>query len=229
MYMYFIINIHLDQTPSSWLGSKRGVSLDNEESLPHPKVSKPEDSESLDAFLQKYHSEDDASFNEIMEKEEARRREKYAWMYEREALAESMNKPAITSGREDIKRLEGRNEEPLAITDGDDSRKHGEIKMWKYTAKNSLMYIPDAVQLSAQELIKRGKGREIKQSNTRLPRDFLKKMAAVGAGGDGEESDVRQKQLQKEKIGIDGKQLNVLDTPTVHGYGFVATPQLQPG
>ena len=224
-----IVYFPLDNTPSaSWLGSKRSVSHDNEEIPPPPKVAKPEDSKSLDAFLHKYHSEDDAAFGEIMEKEEAKRRVKYAWMYEREALAESMNRPAITSGREDNMRLEG-GSEPLAITDGNDTEKRGEIRMWNYTAKNSLMYIPDGVELSAEELIKRGKGREIKQNNTRLSRDFLKKMAAAGAAGETEGVEDRQKQLQKEKIGIDGKQMSVLDTPRVQGYGFVGTPQIQPG
>ena len=225
------------QTPLSWLKNQRVPTHENEkgsdEGPPPPKVPKPEDSKTLDAFLGKYHSEDDASFVEIMEKEEIKRREKYAWMYEREALAESMKRPAITSGKEEEqKRLEGRGSETLAITDGGEAdifNKPGEIKMWKYTAKNSLMYVPDGVEFSPAEAIRRGKEREIKARNTRLSRDFLKTMAAAGTPADEDGSQDRQKQLQREKIGIDGKQMGVAESPRVQGYGFVATPQIHPG
>ena len=217
------------RTPSTWRTEKNGGG-EGEEQPPPPKKNKPEDSKSLDSFLHTYHSEDDAAFDEIMEREEAKRKEKYAWMYEREALAESLNRPAITSGTEDRNRLES-GEEKLAITDGGNSTdKHGEVKMWKYTAKNSLMYVPDGVELTAEERASRGRGREIKHSNTRLSREFLKNMAAAGASSDqGGEGQDRQAQLKKEKIGIDGKELGVLESPKVQGYGFVATPQINPG
>ena len=220
-------------TPLSWTrdNNRSQSSVDIGEEHPPPvKVHKPEDSKSLDAFLHKYHSEDDASFGDIMEREEAKRKEKYDWMYDRESLAERMSRPAITSGREDTLRLEGGGN-TLAITGGNNNNetKHGEIKLWKYSLKNTLMYVPDGIEYSPAELLKRGKGREIKKSNTRLSRDFLNKMATAGSVSDSESMQERQKQLQKEKIGIDGKQLRVSESPKVQGYGFVATPQIHPG
>ena len=219
-------------TPLSWARDNNRAQSSGDTSEEHPppvKVHKPEDSKSLDAFLHKYHSEDDASFGEIMEREEAKRREKFAWMYERESLADRMSRPAITSGREDTQRLESGGN-TLAITGGTDNEtQHGEIKLWKYTSKNALMYVPDGIEYSPAELLKRGKGREIKKSNTRLSRAFLNTMATAGSVSDAECVQERQKQLQKEKIGIDGKQLGVSESPKVQGYGFVATPQIHPG
>lgn len=212
----------LAQTPSAWVRGNKRESTDSTSMPPPPpmKILKPEESKTLDVFLNKYNSEDDSSFDEIMEKEDIRRREKYAWMYERESIA---NKPAITSGRDTT----------LAITDGKDIGRsvdnHGDIKMWKYTAKNTLMYIPDGVEFSPAELIKRGKGKEIKCNNTRLSRDFLKQMAETGTPDEQTTGVDRQKQLMKEKIGVDGKQMGVSESPNVQGYGFVATPQINPG
>lgn len=227
LFLNFIATPSAYQTPGA-TPSQRKRPPAPETVSSKPKVPKPEDSKSLDAFLNVYQSEDDASFGEIMELEEEKRKQKYAWMYEREAIANELNSsiPALTSGVGPPLSVEG-SDQPMAITDGKtpgDRDGRGIIKLWKYTAKNSLMYIPEGAVESAKEIIERRKEKEIRHENTRLPRDYIRKMALVGGGGV-ESGNVPV----REKFGIDGKQVNVEASPKVNGYGFVATPQIRPG
>ena len=192
------------------------------------KVPRPEDAPSLDSFLSTYQSEDDASFDGIMKLEEEKRLEKYAWMYEREQLAREMNtiSPSLTSG-DGPKPIEG--VEAKAITDGNEAHKdgRGQIKMWDYTAKNTLMYIPDGASETTKELIRKKNDKIIRHGNTRLSSEFLRKMSSATGGGGS--SQISVPESAKEKVGIDGKALHVNDSPQVNGYGFVATPQIRPG
>lgn len=186
---------------------------------PDAKKQRPEDY-GLDRFLSKFESEDDASFAEIMEKTKEEHRAKHAWLYEKEKeYVHSVEAP----------------EQLLAITDGSEGRDGGKdkkpepersgVKSWSYTVKNTLMYIPDGLERSALEkVMDPSKKREVVHSNTRLSSSFVRKMHNAlkdTAEGEGKGS--------KDKVGVDGKILDPSCSPQVNGYGFVATPQIQPG
>lgn len=181
------------------------------------KRPKPEDARGLDSFFSQYHSEDDASFSEIMEKSKQQHRERYAWMYDREetALTPSLEGP----------------KQQLAITEGKEGEggglKHGEIATWNYTAKNSLMYIPEGVDDTLDERVAKGNQRVIHHVNTRLPREFLKQQLLSARGETQGKGDTSQ--AAKEKVGIDGKLVLPSESPQVNGYGFMTTPQIHPG
>lgn len=195
------------------------------EHLPEAKKLKPEESKGLDQFLSKYQSEDDASFGELMEKAAKEHSLKHSWLRAKEKeYSNTLEAP----------------EQRLAITDGEsgssgrgmevaEQRRAG-LDSWTYTAKNTLMYIPDGVEQSTKELIRKAtKGREIVHSNTRLSREFLRKReAALRAMAAGEEGEGSQK-AKSDKVGVDGKTLVPGETPSVNGYKFVATPQIHPG
>ena len=207
-------------TPSTREKLKRAKDSSSDATNPPPesKKPKPEESKSLDEFLFKYHSEDDASFDELLEKSEEERERKNAWLYHQE---EEYQKPLVlTSGGE-----------RLAITDGSESSNSKEgsgVKTWAYTAKNSLMYIPDMVEDSVKEsLDKSVKKREIVHSNTHLSREFILKTTAAlaKAACEGEAGGKRD----AEKVGVDGKLAAESETPRVNGYSFEATPQIHPG
>ncbi len=192
---------------------------DSGQELPDGKKAKPEDGQGLDEFLSKYQSEDDASFGEIMEKAEERRRERYAWLYEGEREARlALEAPdqtlAITDGKQEMKAIDQR---PASV------------KTWTYTGRNTLMYFPEGVELSAKEKVEGGvKHREVVHTNTRLSREFVRKTQAslARAGSEGKDGMLSG---SKDKVGIDGKVLAPGESPQVDGYGFVATPQIHPG
>ena len=216
-------------------GVGQGVETSLDEQPPEAKKLKPEESKGLDQFLSKYQSEDDASFGELMEKAAEEHRLKHAWLRDKEK--EYSNTLSV-----------GGTEQRLAITDGSTSGTEGSVSSggksmevvdprraglnsWNYTAKNTLMYIPDGMELSTKELVERAtKGREIVHSNTRLSREFIKKReAALQAAAGGEEGEGRPSKTKSDKIGVDGKTLVPNETPSVNGYKFVATPQIHPG
>ena len=156
----------------------------------------------LDKFLNKYESEDDASFSDMLEKSREVHQQKHAWLSHKEEEYSLMgvDKPAITDGRE-VQRRAG-------------------LDSWKYTAKNSLMYVPDSADFSASEMIDRAaKTQQIAHPNTRLPRHFVQKVVLPD----------NQKKPTQDKIGVDGKIVSDDKSPKVNGYGFIATPRIVPG
>ncbi|XP_006902583.1 PREDICTED: protein DGCR14 [Elephantulus edwardii] len=186
---------------------------------PRPRDQGPEDAEeageeekaplpSLDVFLSRYTSEDNASFQEIMEVAKEKSRARHAWLYQAE------------------EEFEKRQEDNLALPSAEhqaiESSKAG-VETWKYKAKNSLMYYPEGVP-NEEELFK--KPRQVVHKNTRFLRDpfsqalsrsQLQQAAALNA------------QHKQGKVGPDGKELIPQESPRVGGFGFVATPSPAPG
>ncbi|KAJ9088434.1 hypothetical protein DSO57_1023129 [Entomophthora muscae] len=133
----------------------------------------------LDRFFQKYTSEDNASFSEILEKTNAERKERYHWLY-KEGLSRSKNieapKPqqAITGGTinsEETGLVKLSVKENLEIpTETENPREKQTTQTWTYEPKNSLMYFPEGCYstLELTEAYKRGQPKSISHENTRL-------------------------------------------------------------
>ncbi|KAM4649263.1 splicing factor ESS-2 homolog isoform 1-T1 [Amazona ochrocephala] len=174
-----------------------GAEKDDKEALP-----------SLDSFLAKHTSEDNASFEQIMEVAKEKEKVKHAWLY---------------SAEEEYAQ---RHSENLALPSAEqqalESVKAG-LETWEYTARNTLMYYPTGVP-DGDEVFK--KPREVVHQNTRFVKDpfsqavsksQLQQAAALNA------------QYKQGKVGPDGKELIPQESPKVNGYGFVATPSPAPG
>ena len=206
----------------------RASSSTRGERPPEAKKPRPED-HSLDKFLSKFESEDDASFSDIMEKTRVQHRAKHAWLYEKEreyshSLAAPEPTLAITDGSEGGG---GEGEGKAVVVVGEEPERSG-VKSWTYTAKNSLMYIPDGLERSVMQKVSApDEKREVVHSNTRLSGAFLRRLHGVArdTAGEGEGGGKRS----RDKVGVDGKVLDPSASPQVNGYSFVATPQIQPG
>jgi len=174
----------------------------------------------LDSFLSKYHSEDDASFNELVEKDQQKHREKYSWLYNKE------KEQNLESKEQQQHQLALTNSENTSSTMKAIEYRPAGVKTWSYTAKNSLMYIPEGMEVSVQEALQSSsKPREIVHENTRLSKEFLTKTQKTFSGV----SNISKKDAVPEKVGVDGLVVNSSDAPKVNGYGFVATPDIRPG
>ncbi|KAM4827742.1 splicing factor ESS-2 homolog [Thomomys bottae] len=176
-----------------------GEAIEEEEKEPLP---------SLDVFLSRYTSEDNASFQEIMEVAKEKNRARHAWLYQAEEEFEKRQKDNL--------------ELPSAEHQAIESSQAG-VETWKYKAKNSLMYYPEGVP-DEDQLFK--KPRQVVHKNTRFLRDpfsqalsrsQLQQAAALNA------------QHKQGKVGPDGKELIPQESPRVGGFGFVATPSPAPG
>lgn len=168
---------------------------------------------SLDAYLSRTTSEDNASFATIMEEADQQHRAKHAWLYEREELAKAKHKDILALPN--IAQQAIQDNPPL------------EIDTWTYNNRNSLMYVPDGVAPSERELNEmKSKQREIVHSSTRFQKSPFNELANRQAISDAAQIQAR---LKEGKIGVDGKELLPSDSPKVNGYGFVVTPSPAPG
>ncbi|XP_038619031.1 splicing factor ESS-2 homolog [Tachyglossus aculeatus] len=164
---------------------------------------------SLDAFLARHTSEDNASFEQIMEVAKEKEKSRHAWLYDAED------------------ELAQRSQQNLAVPSAEqqalESSQAG-VEAWAYKAKNTLMYYPAGVP--DEEEAEPKKPREVLHRNTRFLRDpfsqalsksQLQQAAALNA------------QHKQGKVGPDGKELVPQESPRVNGYGFVITPSPAPG
>lgn len=169
---------------------------------------------SLDKYLSKHTSEDNASFVSIMETAQEKVRQKHAWLYE------AVEKQA--EEQEEMLKLKAPSE-TLAIEGPSDSN----VNTWTYTPKNMLMYVPEGMEYSPSEKIEEvKKAREIKHSNTRFSGNPF---AVSTHKSNMAQAVAQQASKQQGKIGPDGKELVTAEGATVNGYGFVATPSPAPG
>jgi len=170
----------------------------------------------LDRFLSKNTSEDNASFEQIMDTGIQKHREKYQWLFDKE--------------KEQLERKEKILALP-ASEEGDQFKyedRPSMIETWNYTNKNVLMYYPDGVEASAQEKIegKYRKRQEIRHENSRFNKDPFPDESCDGKLAAAAATRLAAKQ---GKIGVDGHVQGASETPKVNGYGFVATPSPAPG
>ncbi|XP_046330560.2 splicing factor ESS-2 homolog [Haliotis rufescens] len=169
---------------------------------------------SLDRYLARNTSEDNASFMEILKEGERKHREKHAWMYDKEEKQEMEHEQKLA-----LPSIE----EQAMIEPGS-----GRVDTWKYKPQNALMYVPDGESLSAKELIElqKHKPREIIHENTRFqfnPHNIVKSKQQM------QEAASYKALANLGKIGHDGKEILPSMSPNVNGYGFVATPSPAPG
>lgn len=161
----------------------------------------------LDRFLAKNTSEDNASFEQIMDMAKDKEKLKHAWLYEAET------------------EFKQRHQENLALLAPEKAAlecvKAG-LETWEYRAKNALMYYPEGVK--DDTVFK--KPREVLHKNTRFSGDPFSKAL--------NKSQIQQAaalnaQFKQGKVGPDGKELIPHESPSVNGYGYVAPPSPAPG
>ncbi|KAI0120002.1 nuclear protein DGCR14 [Nemania sp. FL0031] len=136
---------------------------------------------SLSAFQSKYTSEDNESFYKLLDKQNSKRAEKYAWLWAGNKLPSKMQlAQRKVEGRllEAGKSLEDdgfRKKDRLAIRDRDDHDRPAQPDTWRSLPNNALMFAPDGVedgvetQIQAAEAASRAPPKAVNYHNTRLP------------------------------------------------------------
>lgn len=174
----------------------------------------PSEGHSLDSFLAAYTSEDNNSFEELIESADRKLRQKFSVLFdaEKETAAAIANSLALPSIEKQFEPIEG----PKTVD------------TWKYTNKNYIMYVPDGVDLTKEEQMEMAKHRqEIDYGNTRLtsnPFDDSDSKEKIS------EMAKMQARVISGRIGVDGNTLNApTATPNIRGFSFVKTPSPHPG
>ena len=159
---------------------------------------------SLGKFLNKFTSEDNASFEVIMQDIHKREEEKYKWMFLDEKETDEKQKQQLALP--DI--------EKQAISDASATA----ILTWPFKNKNSVMYYPEGAAYTDSEMQALSQRQnEVVLPNTRFadnPFNEMEQRVAIQ-----EASLAHAKQANEGKIGPDGK---VLSAPQVAGYSIVS-------
>lgn len=132
---------------------------------------------SLGTFQSKYTSEDNESFYKLLDKQNAKRVEKYAWMWTGNKLPSKMQ---IAQKEVEMKLLQsrglvddGHDRDRLAIKDRDE--RPAQAETWKFAPKNVLMFTPDGIEDSLETVAQRSETtskappKALNYLNTRLP------------------------------------------------------------
>ncbi|KAI1169267.1 nuclear protein DGCR14 [Nemania serpens] len=198
---------------------------------------------SLSAFQSKYTSEDNESFYRLLDKQNSRRAEKYAWLWAGNKLPSKMQ---LAQRRVETKLLEARQglvddgfakkkDRLLAVKDRDDRPARPDT--WRSVPNNALMFVPDAVadgtetQIQAAEAASRAPPKAVNYQNTRLP--------APRVGDDPQSSIPPSPSLSAVRDAIAGRRrpgseaatstaAGGSETPRVNGYAFVDDADEQP-
>ncbi|KAL1984756.1 hypothetical protein VTN96DRAFT_8697 [Rasamsonia emersonii] len=131
---------------------------------------------SLSAFQAKYTSEDNESFNKLLDKQNAKRREKYAWMWQGNKILSARQ---IAHRQREAKRIaaqggnpEGSDKDKQLTSDLD--ARPAKPDAWKSRPENSLMFTPSSIEDSYETLQQKAEAasragpKQVVYSNTRL-------------------------------------------------------------
>ncbi|GMS89412.1 hypothetical protein PENTCL1PPCAC_11587 [Pristionchus entomophagus] len=174
---------------------------------------------SVDSYLYKFTSEDNASFEEVTAYTAKKHREKIQWLYD---AAEKHNKEMVTQGNA----ITYNADEQLALRYDVEAgkAKPKALDNWNYTAHSHVLFHPEDAPLteSEKEAQKKKNQREINKTATRFP--FNNKMAPS-------ESSMARAAFSQAvqlagKVDALGNELGVVKGKTL---GLVATPAINPG
>ncbi|XP_054154910.1 splicing factor ESS-2 homolog [Oppia nitens] len=208
----------ITQTPSTFETPIRDVNDNNKDmfgdEMSVEEQRKSEGKYGLDEFLNKYTSEDNASFETIQEHAARRHRLKYEWLYKdnaehNERVKELLQLPSI---------------EKQAI---EDKKSSSEVITWIYSNRNSVMYNPGHAPVKRDDiLLANTKRQEVNHLNTRFTRlpfnESVNQMTIALA------AQINHRQ-RTGKVGIDGKEMMAKATPQINGFNFVpSTPTPNP-
>ncbi|KAI9850488.1 MAG: hypothetical protein M1838_005626 [Thelocarpon superellum] len=184
---------------------------------------------SLDAFQAKYTSEDNESFNQLLDKQNRTRAERYAWLW----AGNKIPAPRQIKYRERQARLaaekEGAGENgdagrAVAVIEAPDVRK-AMPDGWKAKADNQLMFEPDGIEdelqtvQQAAEASSRAPPKAVIYNNTRLPAPAAEASSTTPSSPS--LSAVRDAIAGRSRPTASEPGFSGGETPRVNGYAFV--------
>ncbi|KAH8652346.1 nuclear protein DGCR14 [Xylariales sp. PMI_506] len=182
---------------------------------------------SLVAFQAKYTSEDNESFYKLLDRQNSKRAEKYAWLWAGNKLPSKMQ---LKQKQIEAKLVEKRSlvddgfkRDRLAIKDREE--RPSQPDTWKSLPNNTLMFAPDGIEDAMETVAQRAEAssraapKGVNYHNTRLPVPHISDEA----------SDPGSPSLSAVRDAIAGKRTGSVatssvvgsETPRVNGYAFV--------
>ena len=226
------------ETPISWQGETPMTTVSTTESTASTQFSRSEvdTNMSLSAFQQKYTSEDNESFYKLLDKQNTKRAERYAWMWAGNKIPAARQiahrkRERLLAANRALQSSE--NGKELAIIGATDSRK-AMPDSWPSRPDNPFMFAPGSIEDTSQtvaqknEETSRAPPRAVVYDNTRM----------VPTGTAASSTDIPPSpSLSAVKDAIAGRprpsaseaSFNGASTPRVNGYAFVdSEPEPEP-
>ncbi|CAF0955308.1 unnamed protein product [Didymodactylos carnosus] len=203
-----------DEHPKEHIEDENNCDNDSASTITTTKKKKARDL-TLDNYLNLHTSEDNVSFDQLMEEAEKKERTKLqqSWLFEQQHLKQLEHETQVALPTV----------EQQAITNNP-----GTIVTWPYTSKNAVMYYPEGelsklrCELTTAEKIEQAKSvRTIQHHNTCFAQDPFAVTDST--------SKTPVSRAKAVQIDIDGTEIKSDETPKVNGYGFVVTPSPMPG
>ncbi|KAK3997673.1 nuclear protein Es2-domain-containing protein [Cladorrhinum sp. PSN332] len=244
----------LGQTPVNFIGDTP-ASVASSAATGTSKQNAVDMSMSLAAFQAKYTSEDNESFYKLLDKQNQKKVEKYAWLWTGNKLPskQQIKQKEIESkllAQRGSKALldDGFKRDRLAIVDKEAQERPAVPDHWKSKPHNELMFLPDSVEgvetvAERRERESRMGSKRVVYENTRVP-DPNRKIITTAADEDGDNRSGRagSPTLTEIRNAISGKRRpcdtetnasNTIagaggETPRVNGYAFVDDEEPEP-
>ncbi|KAI0146319.1 nuclear protein DGCR14 [Xylariaceae sp. FL1272] len=194
---------------------------------------------SLSAFQQKYTSEDNESFYKLLDAQNSKRAEKYAWLWTGNKLPskaqiaqKQVEQKLIDSGQSLTDDGFGKKDR-MAIKDKDD--RPAQPDTWKTLPNNALMFAPDGVEDNLQTVAQRAEENSrappkgVNYANTRLPAPKITDddMPSSSRATSPSLSAVRDAIAGRRREDTMSTTLGS-ETPRVNGYAFVDDEEPEP-
>lgn len=199
----------------------------------------------LMAFQSKYTSEDNESFNKLMDRQNAKHREKYAWVWSGNKIPTARQ---IAHHTREVKRITAQGEKPAAAADNaDEKNKAALIKSdldsrpakpdaWDAKPENSLMFLPSSIEDTHETIQQR-----VEAASRAGPKRVLYQNTRLGSSDGGNQQQPPPPSpaisaIQDAIAGrprLTGSEASVGsytggETPRVNGYAFVDEDELEP-
>lgn len=230
-----------NETPHGWSGdtpiSTASTAEPKEEGVDVSKLG-------LLAFQAKYTSEDNESFYKVVDKQNAKRREKYPWLWSGNKMPSARQ---IAHYQREVKRITARGENPeQSLVKKDESQIQLAIKTdldarpaqpdaWKTAPENSLMFLPSSIEDTHEtiqqkaEASSRAGPKQVLHQNTRLvdaeAADAASAVPPSPSLSTIQDAIAGRPHLSKSEA---GSTVTGSETPRVNGYAFVDEDEPEP-
>ena len=218
-----------EEAPKAWQG-ETPMSAASSENMDTPRPAKPEidTNMSLGAFQSKYTSEDNESFYKLLDKQNIKKSEKYAWMWAGNKIA-APRQIAHRKREADLLAEKGQttsNGKELIRVESSDDRK-AMPDSWKSKPDNPFMFQPSSVEDTHQtvqqkaEESSRAPPKAVVHDNTRLQLSNSSKDASAEIPPSPSLSAVQDAIAGRPRSTTSEVSFSGASTPRVNGYAFV--------
>ncbi|KAE8359160.1 nuclear protein DGCR14 [Aspergillus caelatus] len=224
---------HAEDTPTGWGGDTPMsiMSMASSSTAQHLKDNNIPSLSNLGLldFQAKYTSEDNESFNKLLDKQNTKRRKKYAWIWSGNKIPSARQ---IAHHQREAKRVEEQGLNPYQdkqiVTQKDLDSRPAKPDSWKARPENSLMFMPSSVEDTLEtfqekaEASSRAGPKRVVYHNTRLPDEGLQAAQDRGALPPSPSISAIKDAIAghphptNSEAGYSGS-----ETPRVNGYAFV--------